>query len=721
MKAAGSRFLSLSTKLMLSVAIVVAVAALLVANQLGREARGRQIEGKATAAAMLSDLLAESLAPAVDFGDAEALTAQLQHLQSNRDLTYAGVWGRNGDAPIGEVGRRAGGHGRPDLRSQLEIDAERITLVRALKDPHGEVIGAVLDQFTLAPENARIDETRRQILRYSLILALGVSVVVFGVMTLQVIRPLHRLVTAAEQLGTGERARVEIKSRDEIGTLGRAFNSMAAAILDRETQLAKANLELKQLLDNMRQAIVVFGRDGKLAGFRSRQAEQLFAAPELEHGSVRGLLYPGAEDQVEAAAFAEWQEAAFELPRDAWQETIELAPRQVVLEKDTDAERVLSLDFIPLAEGDSIKQVMLLATDVSEKQRLERMVKKQDAEHTRQLAAMRRLLAGGGHLLVAMLDGARARIQLVKQQLAHDSLDLAAIESMFRQIHTIKGEARAFDLGELESSAMLLEDYLALLRSRLKQHDSEPLPDDAQVLRERLTAVELSVDTAGSLLMQASPIGSAILEQVTVLRPDLRRVLDLAGSSTSELGHAVRRLAARPFGEALLYLTEAVPSWGQRYGKEIALEVTGREVRVPLALASVLPAVLTHLARNSVAHGIETPAERRSLGKPAGGHLLVNASQRGDTVEITFSDDGRGLDRLAIRAQAKKLGLSGREEELVFAAGLSTSGETDLSGRGVGLGAVRQDLASVGYSIEVMTAKVGTSFRIFVAASGETS
>lgn len=133
MKTAGSRFLSLSTKLMLSVVVVVAVAALLVANGLGQAARGRLIEAKATAVSMLSDLLAVSLAPAVDFGDAEAVNTQLVHLQTNRDLTYAGVWGRTGDEPLVEVGRRTHGKGRPGAGSTLEVGRERIAVVRALK------------------------------------------------------------------------------------------------------------------------------------------------------------------------------------------------------------------------------------------------------------------------------------------------------------------------------------------------------------------------------------------------------------------------------------------------------------------------------------------------------------------------------------------------------------------------------------------------------------
>ncbi len=712
----ADRLRSLSLKVMLSVVVVVAVAALLVANRLGAEARARLIESKASAVAMLADLLAESLAPAVDFEDAESVKAGLQHLQRNRDLTYAGVWGRAGAAPISEVGRRARDLGRPESRSRVEIGAQRIRVVRVLVDPSAEPIGVVLAEFTLAPENARIGETRREILRDAWLLALGVSGVVFAVMGLQVIRPLHRLVLASDELARGAESRVAVTSRDEIGLLGRAFNSMAEAIADREARLAQANRELEQLLHNMRQAIVVFGRDGVLEGFRSRQVDKLFAKEALQHGNVRELLYPGQAGSVELEAFDAWQSAVFEAPTDAWQELIEFAPQKVALRDNTAHERVLSLEFIPIVVGDSLRQIMLLATDVSDELRLERMVRKQDEEHARQLAAMRRLLAGGGHLVVATLDAARERVDGVKRELSQGSLDLPTIEGIFRQIHTVKGEARAFDLAELDAAGTSLEDYLALLRSRLQNHEASPGAADLEILRERLASVERAIGSASVLLTQASPIGAAILEQVTVRRPDLAKVLELAGESRTALGDAVRRLAARPFGEALLYLTEAVPNWGLRYGKQIALEVSGRKVPIPMSLSRVLPSVMTHLARNAVAHGIESVAERVALGKPPQGRLSVDAREVGAGVEITFADDGRGLDRSAISAVAARLGVGGAAEDLVFVAGLSTSGVTALSGRGVGLGAVRQDLAGAGYAIEVSTQSPGTRFRIFVAA-----
>jgi chemotaxis protein histidine kinase CheA len=292
---------------------------------------------------------------------------------------------------------------------------------------------------------------------------------------------------------------------------------------------------------------------------------------------------------------------------------------------------------------------------------------------------------------------------------------------MFRQVHTIQGEARAFDLGQLGNAARAFEDYLALLRSRLRTAVA-PTDDDRRVLAGHLSATLAALEGAVTLLVEASPIGPAIVEQVTVRRPDLERVLGLARGRNDELGEAIERLAARPFGEALLYLSEAVPSWAERYGRRVALEVEGRDTPIPPALARALPPALTHLARNAVVHGIEPATEREAAGKPATGRLRVRAESTPRGLEIRFSDDGRGLDRKAIEEKALALGLHGSAEELVFAPGLSTR-ESELSGQGVGLDAVREELHGAGYQIELVDPRrrgggPGLEFRIHPRANG---
>jgi two-component system chemotaxis sensor kinase CheA len=131
-------------------------------------------------------------------------------------------------------------------------------------------------------------------------------------------------------------------------------------------------------------------------------------------------------------------------------------------------------------------------------------------------------------------------------------------------------------------------------------------------------------------------------------------------------------------------------------------------VRVSPRLARVLGAALTHLVRNAVAHGIEPPQFRKDAGKPETGTIHVVATESIEGPRIVIEDDGRGLDIAAIKERAAQLGVSlasgsrRSPSDLVFVAGLSTVQHASaLAGRGVGLGAVRDDLERVGYSVQV--------------------
>ena len=711
-------FRSLGGKLTFSVVLVLVLTTAAAANRIGREAHRHLIDAKARASLMVANLAAETLAPAVDFGDRDAAATALLHLNSNQEITYAGVWG-SAPAPIAEWGvpRHPRGQAARDL--DLSIGGDTLTVVRRLTDPSGNRIGVLVTEFSLLADNAQFSQTRRSIYAYAALLCVFLGAVVLAVMRWQVVRPLARLVAATQKVKGGAHVTVNLTSNDELGTLGHAFNVMSLAIAEREDRLASMNQELKQLLDNMRQAIVVFGREGRLAGFHSNQAELLFARRDLAGQDLSNLLYPDDPDGVEAVAFRNWRQLVFDGPAERWGEYVEFAPSQVTVHRGGELERVLQLDFIPITQGDRLLQVMLLATDVSDKSRLERKVRQQDEEHSKQLAAMRRLLAGGGQLLISLLQNSRDRVQRCHETIASGTIDLASVESMFRQIHTIKGEARAFDLKRLERTSAALEDQLSLMRTRLRSPDVEELTEDLSNVKQQLRDVEFAIEAAHIMLIEASPIGPAIVEQITVRRPDLEQVIALTSEHHGPLWKAVCRLAARPFGECLIYLGEAVPAWAQRYGKAVSLIVEGRDIPVPIGLSKVLPGVMTHLARNAVAHGIESVEARRSAGKPPQGTIRVAATESGEGLEIIFSDDGQGLNRAIIRELAAQQQLVGEAEELVFIDGFTTGEATVLSGHGVGLGAVREELALSGYEVELVPVDVGTKFRIFSKASAE--
>ena len=177
--------------------------------------------------------------------------------------------------------------------------------------------------------------------------------------------------------------------------------------------------------------------------------------------------------------------------------------------------------------------------------------------------------------------------------------------------------------------------------------------------------------------------------------------------ATRPLDDDVRRARMVPFIEACRGLERAVRDLAVASNKEARVVIEGGEVELDRALIENLRDPLLHLVRNAVDHGIEPPAARRDAGKPPAGTVTVRAEVAGPSVRVTVSDDGRGLDRETIAAQARRKGLpapaSDRDlQRLVFAPGFSTARIiTDISGRGVGLDVVRTQVEALHGSIEL--------------------
>jgi two-component system chemotaxis sensor kinase CheA len=157
-------------------------------------------------------------------------------------------------------------------------------------------------------------------------------------------------------------------------------------------------------------------------------------------------------------------------------------------------------------------------------------------------------------------------------------------------------------------------------------------------------------------------------------------------------------------------------------GKQATLEVSGEDTELDRTVIERISDPLTHLVRNAVDHGLETPDQRTAAGKPAAGRLCLTAYQQGGSIYIEIDDDGRGLDRDRILAKAVETGLVAAGQELpddqvwalVFHPGFSTAARlTEVSGRGVGMDVVRRNVEALGGTITIQTARgQGTRFRI---------
>ncbi len=714
--------LALGTRLALAVVTVLVISSALLFYELTTREHASLLRSKQTAAAIVTDLFAASVSAPLDFADTDAINADIKEFAKSYDVKCAAVWNANDTKPIAafrdEHCAELIGPKEEDLGKTI-VYADRVEAARAVSGPSGR-LGRTLVVFSLDAENAAYDASRANLLWLYLLLTMGTALLLITIVRRQVVSPVVQLANAARRVGMGDlKARVVVSSQDEIGELANAFNAMGQAIADREEQIESATRSLRELFDHMQQAILAFGADGKVAGEVSREAAKVFGKDALVGQDIRELLYPARnQSDVDAQAFDEWMSVAFTIAPSEWAAVGELAPKEVFF-KSGGKSVFLATEFRPVVQTGKLAKIMLLATDVSEKKILERTVRSQEEEYARRLAAMRRLVAGGGQIFVTFLDGARERIDRCEAiaKSASSGLLKSEIDELFRHIHTIKGEARAFDMGELEQESSTLEDKLTDLRNQARGVVTKTI--SVADLMAHLGRVRHGVNRAADIFVAASPIGRAALDQITVLRSDIDELATQMrtekGPLVDKLGAIVERLAARPFGECTLSLIDSAPTWAASEGKQVRMEVEGRECRVPAKLSRVLPAVLTHLVRNSVAHGIELPEVRTSRGKKALGLVRLAAKDGANGPEIVVEDDGGGLDRGQI---SKRTTMNPGMElsEIIFKPGFTTAAVVGgLAGRGVGLGAVRAELASVGYEIKVYSMPL-MSTRVILSA-----
>jgi len=222
-------------------------------------------------------------------------------------------------------------------------------------------------------------------------------------------------------------------------------------------------------------------------------------------------------------------------------------------------------------------------------------------------------------------------------------------------------------------------------------------------------------------------IGSDVVEIINEMKEFLgsfdKEIQDIAGI-ISHLQEEITRARMVPIGRLFRRFTRTVRDIANRDNKNIQLMILGEETDLDKTVIEEMADPLMHLVRNAVSHGIEIPQERALLGKNRQGTILLNAYPKGNQIILEVEDDGRGLDLDKIKQKAIDMGLLTEEAaetvsqsviiDYIFTPGFSTSSmTTEISGRGVGLDVVRQNILHLGGSISVQTEKnIGTRFII---------
>jgi len=231
-------------------------------------------------------------------------------------------------------------------------------------------------------------------------------------------------------------------------------------------------------------------------------------------------------------------------------------------------------------------------------------------------------------------------------------------------------------------------------------------------LRVDPARVDALADLVGELIVAKNALAHLAAQRgKTADAPAVLRALEdqVAGLDrlTAGLQRAVLEIRMMSVGPVFRRFPRVIRDAGRSLGKEVTLILTGEDTELDKTTVEMLSEPLLHLVRNALDHGIETPSERVATGKPALGRIELRAVRSSDGVAIEIEDDGRGIDAEALRRTAIARGLLPPEAatslsdedalQLVFRPGLSTAAEvTDLSGRGVGMDAVRSAVEAAG-------------------------
>ena len=229
-------------------------------------------------------------------------------------------------------------------------------------------------------------------------------------------------------------------------------------------------------------------------------------------------------------------------------------------------------------------------------------------------------------------------------------------------------------------------------------------------IRVDLERVDRLINAVGELVIQQAMLAQRVYESGLARSSDISLGLEDLELLTREIQDSVMAIRAQPVKSVFQRMPRLVREVADMTGKRVKLVTTGEDTEVDKTVVERLAEPITHMLRNAIDHGLESPEEREAAGKPVEGTVKLAALHRSGRIVIEISDDGKGINRQRVRAIAEERGLvtpdqtlsDDEVDNLIFLPGFSTAETiTDVSGRGVGMDVVRRSIQALGGRISI--------------------
>jgi two-component system chemotaxis sensor kinase CheA len=631
------------------------------------------------------------------------------------------------------------------LRTQGQGDLARVSLVGSVAQYQTameqivETLRVEKDRSKDVAIRALEDNLAYAVSATALITAIAILVLSgFGLMLYrQVTRPLSRMKEEMSEIANSQdfTRRVPVHRHDEIGQSIVAFNRMIEQIQNSSALLRHKTNDLQAMLQNMPQGVLTISSGNRVHPEYSAYLELILETRDIAGRDLMDLLFSGtglgaAElSQVEAAIGACIGDDAMNFEFNQ-----HLLVGRIERQMPDGCVKILDLNWSPITdESGMIEQLLLCIRDVTELRKLAA----QASEQKRELEIIGELLALIPEKFAGFVADATRFID-ENEALIRKSSEGAGevVAQLFRNMHTIKGNARTYGLQHLipvlheteqayadlsRPHAGVVWDGAGLLgqlaRVRQAIEHYAHISDDR--LRRRTARHDHSVER---FLMVDREMIQHVLQRLEHVNTD--NIHDLVAARDA-VRKALRLLGTEPLREILAGVLDGLPSLAEELGKRPPqIEMVDKAYRIRSQAAGMLRNVFTHLLRNALDHGLETAEARLAQDKPPAGRIWLQVAVSEGMLAIRLRDDGRGLALARIRAIALARGLldAGRcasdldVAQQILLPGFSTAERvTAVSGRGVGMDAVQSFVRAEGgrIALHFLDRAEGADYRAF--------
>lgn len=494
--------------------------------------------------------------------------------------------------------------------------------------------------------------------------------------------------------------------------------SLERRVAERTAQLTQKTNDINAMLQNMKLGVCTIIQDNRLHPEYSAYMQVLFGRNDIAGNALEKILFFGSplsadiQDQVKVALSSIIGEDAMMFDFNG-----HLLIHEMELVTENGLRKIVHMDWSPITSAEGVvDKVLLIIEDVTELRQLELEAHHQKEELDLIAQIIKVAIGKFNEFITSSLRYVSDSRTLIEAAPGYSADSVAAL---FRNMHTIKGNARTYQFNFITEVAHEVEQHYDQMRK-----DPES-PWDRNALLQELDTVQTAIQRyvlinedklgrkgrAGDLLTtRGSFVSTAELDELRELTHDIAQVSNIA--PVMLLQNKIARLGHVPLSRLIDGALDSLSALAKELGKPTPnLQVEGGDIAFVTAFAEALKSSLIHIMRNSMDHGIETPAVRIAAGKPEQGTLSFHIQRNAQHLEIQIRDDGRGLALHKLYQKALNVGLFAVNQkvaaqdiaELIFNSGLSTAEQiTQVSGRGVGMDAVRSFLEEQGGRIEVV-------------------